>query len=391
MARRCIASAPDWAKGHFRLGLALEAQQRVTEALAAYECARGIDPSSVALLACCARLAAPPPVGLAWVQGARVFTQHAYWVDLPASLATVAAFKAAHAAAAAGAGLSPAQVDAEQQLFDVPFIWGAMGPGGVDAVQLPPRASLLSSGVRFVVTAQPAGVVREVATCAARLRALPAADLEDAAHVADALAGLAPQTPPLLLCALLNAPERANVYVCSMAPDAAEGKVTVVASALRLDVGKLDAASRRMIAKPTPAEQCTSRAVCVWCGAAPVAEGVALLACPGCSCVAYCGAECRDLDRIAEHSLECGRSEDGKTQDGFVIRACTHVGATRAITEASKPESAKLSLPGCAAATGLEITRIACLTGLPEGSPQVLLVPGSWDVQPMGGRESGFR
>lgn len=161
MARRCMSAAPDWAKGHFRLGLALEAQRRMSEALAAFEAARSIDPSSSALVACCARLAVVPPVGLAWVQGARVFTQHAYWVDAPASLAAVATFKAAHAAAAARAGLSAAQVAAEQQLFDVPFIWGAMGPGGVDAVELPPRASLLCSGVRFVVTAQPAALVRE--------------------------------------------------------------------------------------------------------------------------------------------------------------------------------------------------------------------------------------
>lgn len=201
--------------------------------------------------------------------------------------------------------------------------------------------------------------------------------------------------PPLLLCALLNAPERSNVYVFSVktglssalhaGPTAPSGDVTVFSSSLRLDISKLDTAYRRVIAAPSPAQQCMSRWVCVWCGAPPVAEGVSLHVCPGCTCVAYCSAECQDLDRIAEHSEECSRREDGETPDGLVARARTRVSITRAVTEATKPESAKLSLPGSAEAVGLAITRIACLTGLGEGAPQVLLVPMSWDVQPAGG------
>ena len=161
-ARRCVESAPSWSKAHYRLGAALEALRRVADAQAAYEAALRLEPTSEVLRACCARLSSVPPVGLAWISGARVFTQHAYWADdAEPTIATVAAFKAAHAPAAASAGLSPAQVTAEQSLFDVPFIWGAMGPGGVDAVELPPRASLLCSAVRFIVTAAPPAVVRK--------------------------------------------------------------------------------------------------------------------------------------------------------------------------------------------------------------------------------------
>ena len=160
MARRCISCLPSWAKGHFRLGMALEAQRRYEDALSAYEAALSLEPTSDTIKTCCSRMQSTHPVGLAWVEGAKVFTQHAYWVDANPSLALVASFKEAHAAAASTMGLSSAQITAEQYLFDIPFIWGAMGPGGVDAIELPPRASFLCGAVRFIVTSLPASVVR---------------------------------------------------------------------------------------------------------------------------------------------------------------------------------------------------------------------------------------
>ena len=51
-ARAAIAASPEWPKGYFRLGVALEAQQRWEEALEAYDNGLGFDAANADLLKC---------------------------------------------------------------------------------------------------------------------------------------------------------------------------------------------------------------------------------------------------------------------------------------------------------------------------------------------------
>jgi stress-induced-phosphoprotein 1 len=55
-ARRCIEIAPRWAKGHYRLGAALEGQHQYAEAAAAYRAAVNMDPDNAELLSCAERM-----------------------------------------------------------------------------------------------------------------------------------------------------------------------------------------------------------------------------------------------------------------------------------------------------------------------------------------------
>ena len=228
----------------------------------------------------------------AYVLGGSLWIQHPWWdEDVSVSPSLLARFKAAHAPAAAAAGLSPEQVAAEAALFDAPAVWRLPGGPGGSTAQLPPDALWLAQACRLRVTKLPVEAVR--AACAAAdafLQLSPQQQTFDEAAVAAALAPLAAHAPTdALTDALtfaLNAPARSNAYVfCEP-----QNEVVVARSGLDLDVAALAAAKPRKVTKPTPAQRCMSRSVCLWCGASPFARGVTLRDCPGCACVAYCSS-----------------------------------------------------------------------------------------------------
>jgi hypothetical protein len=243
----------------------------------------------------------------------------------------VARFKAAHAPAAAAAGLSREQIAAEAVVFDVPSVWGIpLRSGERDSVR--PNAAFIAQACHFHVTALSPADVRSVCVAADALARLNMdAQANDEAAVAAALAPLSSIDARERLTSLLFAlhmPRRCNAYVFCVNHDA----VVVVRAELNLDVQELYRASYRTLLDPTPVERCRSRSLCVWCGASPFARGVTLHECPHCAFVAYCSEECRAADFMCEHWRECGRTTRGTTPTGKLRLAQHELGRTRAAT-----------------------------------------------------------
>jgi hypothetical protein len=216
------------------------------------------------------------------------------------------------------------------------------------------------------------------------------AQTQDEAAVAAALAPLAALTAPAASLAdvlqfALNAPARCNAYIFCERDDV----VVAVRAALNLDVAALDAATRRVLPRPLPAQLCTSRSVCVWCGASPFAAGVALSACPGCQCVAYCSATCFKADALCEHARECGRTRPGRAPGtGCVVLPQHEVGFTRAATQCGKPVSARVPLATARVRCGgapLTLTRQA---GVDDEGEATLLIPLGFEVEHDAAREA---
>lgn len=281
--------------------------------------------------------------------------------ESPVTPSIVARFKAAHAPAAAAAGLSREQIAAEAVLFDTPSVWKLMKKQSYElgcqqceavAASLQPSALFLAQACRFRVTALSPADVRSVCVAAdalARLEVLVQASDEDA--VAAALAPLSSIDAPAeelasMLVFALDAPRRSDAFAFCVNHDV----VVVVRAGLNLDVEKLRRACRRTLAHPTPAERCFSRSLCVWCGASPFSDGVTLHACQDCACISYCSEECRLADSFCEHSRECGDTSRSSAPSygapGAVTLAEHEVGLTRADTGGSNSKMMEIATLG---------------------------------------------
>jgi hypothetical protein len=317
--------------------------------------------------------------------GGGLWIQHAWWWGVPPSAAVVARFKAAHAPAAAAAGLTPEQVAEEAVLFDVPTVWKLSAPrSGGGTAQLPPKALWLAQACRLGVSAlRPEDVHAVCAAAGALVRLSGMAQVSDSVAVSAALAPLSALDASAaalsgVLTFALNAPARCNTYVFCEPFDT----VVVVRSGLNLDVARLNAAVRRAVPRPTPAQLCTSRSVCVWCGASPFAEGVTLYACPGCACVAYCSAACRKQDAQCEHARECGRTRPGRAPgSGSLVVAQHEVGITRAVTQCTKQFSARIPVLTTGVRCGGKPLTLTRQVGLDDEGSATMAIPLSYEVE----------
>ena len=239
----------------------------------------------------------------ALVEGGHLYIQHAWWWGCEPSAGAVEGFRLRHARAAARSGLSPAQVAAEQTLFSAP-LWG-LTAGGEQS--LSPDSLLLINAVRFGVTSLGREEVLACIAAATRLAEAWTAEGERGAGLSTCRAVFEQLPRPSaeqggLLQFILNVPYRVNAWVFSLSSK----EVIPVKTWLDLDTEVYQKALRTVL-KPTETQKATSRNVCVWCGAPPVASGVVLRECAGCARLAYCSSECADCDWQAVHNRECGK------------------------------------------------------------------------------------
>ena len=338
--------------------------------------------------------------------GAPVYVTYAFWHgDLVPSWAVVDQFRSAHARAATAAGIGPAEVAAQAELFRAGAVWRlparapapsspAVEPVAAAAsrMTMSPAVPWLSNAVRFAVTPlRAAAAAAAVAVVAALVAHVGSPAARDEANLAGVLAplllaaggdGEEPSRAALgdaaeLLTFALNTPQRSDAHVYSVPDD----DVVVVRAGLSLDVAVLEQARRMVPLRPSRERSCVSRLLCVWCGASPIARGVRLAPCPGCRCVAYCSAACAAADATAAHDRECRAPPDqalaGGASDVAELAPRYCVAITRAAAEAEKPRALVVELPGGGPlAVSLNVLR--------SGDGGVIPVPMAWTVRSRG-------
>lgn len=216
----------------------------------------------------------------------------AFWFGgLTSSASVVAAFKAAFRLETPNAGLTDAQVKAEEALFDDPTVWR-------DCIIMRPTTVLLSDAMRFGVSSLSAAELQPIVDTARKLNDAVAAQLVDGSIVAEALAavpGPVTEEKADIMNFVLLAPARSDAFLYSTTSN----RCITVNAMLNLDVDALSKALRRVIPKPTPQQLCTSRSVCF--GAA---RRLWLAASKSCCCAPAASAWPTAASTVA-HSTSC--------------------------------------------------------------------------------------
>ena len=320
----------------------------------------------------------PIGIGLAIVKNGMPYVQQAWWFDeaVEQSTRTVANFKAAFIRGATDLGLSPEELAAEQQIFDVPFIFTLGGGSLRDAtLSMPPAVQFLCNVMRIGVSSLSPDRLNVIIQVANKMNELGQDMMEERAveRTLRPLGFPVRDEENLILMVALNLPAMCDAYVYSTTAD------TVVAwrRSLKLDLVKLDRACKTVIVDAPEKQRCTSRSVCFYCGTSPISQGVSLSLCPSCECVAYCCDEHRKFDRMIAHESECGCKKPFPAPDtGIVVTPCRQLCITRLATEVMKEESQKMEI-STPPASGLRIVR-SCVQGrgMQGGAP----LPMGWEV-----------
>ena len=320
--------------------------------------------------------------GLAIVKDGLPFVQQGWFMDdeVEQSTRTIAHFKAAFVRSAPALGLSPEQVAAEQQMFDVPYIFG-LGGGTLSSVKIPSVVQFLCNAMRLGVSSLSPERLRLIIDVADKMNAL-GQDMMDVRAVKRTLLPLGfpvREEEHLILTVALNLPEVCDAYVYSTTSD------TVVAwrKTLNLDTAKLDRACRTVIDDANRKEKCTSRNVCFFCGASPLSQGVSLHLCPSCECVAYCCDDHRKMDRMIAHQYECGCKKPFVAPNGIQVTPGNSLCISRLATESLKEESLRVTVPAPPEST-LTISRFGLRSpGMAGAAP----IPMGWEINDSWERE----
>lgn len=158
------------------------------------------------------------------------YLHRAWWLnDLQPNALTVAAFKEAHAAAAAEAKVPTEQISAEQSLFVVPAFWKLKPSTSNDLAAFTPHALAMLPAIRMCVTKIPISIVRELLILAKRLLSTPTTAYEQGLNTVPALLmelyqpmmrlhkSANPEHVVELLAFLLNSAIKADTYIFSTA------------------------------------------------------------------------------------------------------------------------------------------------------------------------------
>ena len=340
------------------------------------------------------------PIEPAMMVGGAVFTQHVwYHGHLSPSAALAARFRAAHAAARAGMpGLI--QTSTEQKLLEHPVVvFGTpRGGGGSNRAKLTSEEAMWMQGVRFAATPLDSATVRAIVQYAKRLRRSESNDPDHSNNAGSTCSSgvfgiteaLAPAAAQMLEWAL-NTPPYSAAYALCVGKTPPRDDV-VITSEGELDEALLDAATRRIVRKPTPAQCCLSRLACFSCGAHPLAKGVRLSVCCGCESVAYCGELCATAD-WTEHHRECARTRPRESRDPrFTATALPahDLATSRGATELSKPTAFQTPIALPPASAGMwapyQLTQVALI---PTKGVDMLVKTNMWLVN--GGAGGGIK